>query len=124
MMRAEEVFARYKEEIGEAVIFSPKVGGYSTITFPLYGPDGDYFDLYFKVDGEKVLISDGGHIYDVLSLDETIKRLNSKMKKVAEKMGIDFKDGTLSKVSTADDFSDDMNRFIIAISALRYGIGI
>jgi len=56
MMRAEEVFARYKEEIGEAVIFSPKIGGYSTITFPLYGPDGDYFDLYFKVDGKKVLI--------------------------------------------------------------------
>ena len=123
-MRAEEIFSRYKDEIGEAVIFSPKVGGYFTITFPLYGPDGDYFDLYFKEDGEKVLISDGGHIYDVLSLDETIKRLNSKMKKVAEKMGIEFKDGTLSKVSTADDFSDDMNRFIIAISALRYGIGI
>ena len=77
-----------------------------------------------KVDGKKVLISDGGHIYDTLSLDGTIKRLNSKIKKVADKMDIEFKDGTLSKVSTAEDFSDDMNRFIIAVSALGYGIGM
>ena len=30
-MRAEEIFSRYKDEICETVIFSPKVGGYSMI---------------------------------------------------------------------------------------------
>lgn len=56
MMRAEEVFARYKEEIGEAVIFSPKIGGYSTITFPLYGPDKEQCRPLFAACGKSSTI--------------------------------------------------------------------
>jgi hypothetical protein len=109
------------QKIGELFICSP-VNQYIRIETPFLYPDGDVIDLFYKVEGDDILLTDFGETLGWLQMQTASQRQSSKQRQLISDIclthGINLDHGMLIvRLKQSDDLSEAVIR--LSQAALR-----